>query len=124
MKKFLISFLLMVAVFCLAVRAESSSKPDGSGTMGNEAAFSPLDVKVFPNPVLNKQFTLELSNRYLQEIRITNIVGMQVYYRKFTAPVTKYQVFLDQLPDGIYLLKVSSSENLAKTVKLLVRSGK
>jgi len=123
MKKLFLSVMLIFAVSCLAAQTAGNAKPQTPGTSGNEQAFSSLEMKVFPNPVQNRRFTLELSNQVLSEIRITNIAGIQVFQKKFTTPVNRYQVLLDQIPDGIYLLRVTSGENLSRTTKLLVTTN-
>ncbi len=123
MKKHLFSILLLFAVFCLAAQPAENTKSQVPGSSGMEPAFGSLEMKVFPNPVLNRRFTLELPTQGISEIRITNIAGIQVYQKKLSNTVNRYQVFLDHIPDGIYLLKVTSAENLSKTTKLLVTSG-
>jgi hypothetical protein len=96
------------------------------GTFGEMSGTDGLivqeDLKVFPNPVLDKKFTVELYKYAISEIKISNIAGKQVYERKFTLPVNRYEVLTNDLPNGIYLLRISASNNTFRTIKLLINS--
>jgi hypothetical protein len=76
--------------------------------------------RVFPNPVLHKKFTIDISDNFISEIRISNIAGKLVYEKKFTLPVSRFEVSTDNLPDGIYLLRINASNNSSRTIKLLI----
>jgi hypothetical protein len=86
----------------------------------DEITGSSADLKVFPNPVQNKSFNIELGNDKILEIRISNIAGSMVYRKTLPAPAEKYQVFTDNIPNGIYLLKIITANHISKTVKLLI----
>ncbi|HAX95100.1 MAG TPA: hypothetical protein DCY35_01045 [Prolixibacteraceae bacterium] len=79
-------------------------------------------IKVFPNPVTDKWFTVEVSDQNIQEIRLTNIAGTAVYIRKFQGMVNRHRVALENIPSGIYLLRVTTDTNQARTTKLLVKN--
>lgn len=119
--KRLLTFILGLVFF-----GTLSAQPVYTGKVGGQVAgetiHTALDVKVYPNPVHYKRFTIEVFNQTIQEIRITNIAGNQVFYKKFTAPVTRYQVVLENIPNGIYLLKITSPGS-SKTLKLLVSTN-
>lgn len=80
------------------------------------------EIKVFPNPVTDKWFTVEVADQNIQEIRITNIAGTAVYIRKFQGMVNRHRVTLENIPSGIYLLRVTTDTNQARTSKLLVKN--
>ena len=121
MKIRLIVYLFLLA--CIPLYAQPGNAGGSKGISGNEGVYATFDVKVFPNPVQNGRFTIELNNENLQEIRISNIAGVVVYQKKFSVPVSRFQVMTGSLPDGIYLLKVSATHESAKTLKLLVHNG-
>jgi hypothetical protein len=88
---------------------------------GNEIN-SMLEVRIFPNPVTDKRVNIELADQSIQEIRITNIAGSVVYSKRFLAQVTKHQIVLENVPNGVYLMRVISDGNLSRTSKLMVRN--
>jgi len=122
-KKLIILISLMVAFLTMSALTVSGTGNAIPLNPGNERPLNQLELKVFPNPVLQKQFTIELSNGNISEISIANIAGQQVFMQKCTSPENRVTVKIQALPDGIYFLKVSSVNNVAKTIKLLVRSS-
>lgn len=81
-----------------------------------------LDVKVFPNPVNDKRVTVELKDQVIQEIRIVNIAGSVVYLKRFQVPVSRHQVMLENISNGVYMLRITAPNNLTRTTKLMVRN--
>ncbi len=123
MKGFIISVMLLFAVGLLQGQ-ESAPGVSSAFSRGTEVQAAQPEVKVFPNPVHNRRFTVETGNALIREIRITNIAGSQIYLKKFSVPVQRFEITTDNIPDGVYLLRVSNSGNTAKTVKLLVSNPK
>jgi hypothetical protein len=81
-----------------------------------------FEVRIFPNPVVDKRLNIELTDQIIQELRITNIAGVIIFSKKFSAPVNRYQVLLDNVSNGVYLLRITSSGNQTRTLKLMVRN--
>jgi hypothetical protein len=121
-KKLLPLILLLFSFWALRAQTDGRLVTGIAIHPGNESALNQMDLKVFPNPVLNKKFTVELGNNTISEIRISNIAGVQVYDKKFLTPLNRYEVIVDQIPDGIYFLRVNADNNSSKTVKLLISS--
>jgi hypothetical protein len=120
-----ILLILLVLSFRFLSAQTFSRQSDGFPVSpGNENELNQPELKVFPNPVLQKQFTIELSNGYISEIRIANIAGKQVFTRKIATPETRILVEIDDLPDGIYFLRVNTFHNASKTIKLLIHSSR
>ncbi len=113
-------------LFAVGLLQGQESAPGVSSALsrGTEVQAAQPEVKVFPNPVHNRRFTVETGNALIREIRITNIAGSQIYLRKFSVPVQRFEITTENIPDGVYLLRVSNPGNTAKTVKLLVSNPK
>lgn len=75
-----------------------------------------VTFKVYPNPADN-YVRVEASNS-IDEITVYSIYGQSL--NKYTPNNSNYQVGLENLPSGIYLLKVSSN-NTEKTIKVIKR---
>ncbi len=97
-----------------------SSRVDMTVAPGVENPVTAFDVKVFPNPVVNKRFTVETNTWAIQEIRILNIAGVEVLVKKMDTPINRVQIFTGTIPRGIYLLKISAGNQATKTLKLLI----
>lgn len=121
-------FLLLILILFLGLNTvdAQTSGWQSTGTevlvpAGNENSGI-LEVRIFPNPVTDKRVNIELADQAIQELRITNIAGSVIYSKRFQAPVTKHQIVLENVPSGVYLLRVISENNLTRTSKLMVRN--
>ena len=119
MKKYFGLVLLLLLLAPPAARAAGSGTgPDLGG--GNENTLAGFDVKVFPNPVTARRFTIESSQSAIREVRILNIAGTEVLHRKTDGQNNRLQVFTGNIPNGVYLLKIQTSGQGTKTLKLLI----
>jgi hypothetical protein len=119
MKRFLILtglLFMLTPVICLGDEGGKAL----TGKAKTEIPLNSPDLKVFPNPVQNKWFAIELSNDKIIEIKISNIAGSSIYFKTLPIPAEKYQVFTDNIANGIYLLRITSANHFSKTVKLLI----
>ncbi len=80
------------------------------------------ELKVYPNPVDNKRVTLEVSSDEIAEIRLVNIMGKELIARNLDFPVSKYLLTLENIPNGIYFVRVKTSKNKIVVKKLVVSS--
>jgi hypothetical protein len=123
-KKILPVLFVILALFLhSAITANEFSSGTGF-TPDSKSSLVIEEWRVFPNPVLHKKFTIDLSGNFISEIRISNIAGKQVYEKKFTLPVSQFEFSTDNLPDGIYLLRINASNNSSRTIKLLISTGR
>ncbi len=122
MRGLLLLMVWMIPLISLQAQSGNGAKGILPVTSGSEGAFNSQDIRVFPNPVLQKRFTVETAGRTILEIRISNIAGIMVYDKKFMIPVSRFEAIIDQIPSGIYLLRISCDNHTSKTIKLLISS--
>lgn len=79
-----------------------------------------LELKIYPNPCKADKLTLELGSQQISEYQITNIAGKQIQKEKFSYPENKKQILLENIQNGIYLIRVKSGDNKAIVKKLIV----
>ena len=79
-----------------------------------------IDLKVFPNPCTGRKLTVEIDNKELAELRISNIAGKVVILKRFLIPVNKVEINMDNTPNGIYLIQAKTSDNKLVARKLIV----
>ncbi len=85
-------------------------------TVGVNELYKESDFEVYPNPN-NGIFTIS-SKDIIQKIEVTNIAG-QTLFTETTAEKTK-QLQLNHFAQGIYFIKVSYSDGLSITKKVIV----
>jgi hypothetical protein len=83
-------------------------------TLADQAA-----LKIFPVPVKENSFTVT-SEREITMIRITNIIGQEIYRNKQSLPVFTTRVFLDAPQRGMYLVTVYFTDNSRAVRKIMV----
>jgi hypothetical protein len=64
-----------------------------------------------------------MDNQELSEIKITNITGKQIYFKKLVIPESKKQIQFENIPNGVYLIQIKTTENKLVAKKLLVASN-
>jgi hypothetical protein len=77
------------------------------------------DIRVFPNPTQNRSLTIQMMQMGRYTVKIFDLYGGMV--DQFMFEGLAYQAILQDLPDGIYLLKIQDVEKIIYTTKLLVK---
>lgn len=85
-----------------------------------EESQEQIELKIFPNPCKNKKVTVEVSDDFLLEIKVTNIAGKTVLLKKIEFPSNKEILELTDIPNGIYLVQVKTSNQKRFVKKLMI----
>lgn len=121
MKKILEILIFLIVVLPHPAGAMDISY-DPAGAPYGKTMHMAVELMVYPNPVFQKQFTVELHPGNITGITITNIAGRQVFDRAYPSSGNRVTIQTNDIPDGIYFLKVKATNNISKTVKLIIRS--
>ncbi len=116
---------LLITIFSFFILASFAFQPAIEiGQQDNRGAVdsSLNELRVYPNPSETGQVTLEMNTGEISEIRLINIAGKEVVYRKIDFGTPKYVLPLNNLPNGIYFIRVKSVENKTVVKKLIVSS--
>jgi hypothetical protein len=119
MNKFLHIILFSVFIFL----SFAASPGNGSWPQSDVKPLESNELKVYPNPAENGRVTLELNNGMISEIRLINIAGKEAAVQKMDFETPKYTLELVNVPNGIYFIRVKTTENKV-VVKKLVVSGR
>jgi hypothetical protein len=84
-----------------------------------EVSNSPFNIS--PNPAKEKIFISSNQSLEKAKLRIFNPIGNIVLERNFSSIQSKTEIDLPVLPDGIYLLKIESEENIFSQKVLIQR---
>lgn len=120
MKKFVISITFFLAVLPAFAGMTGRRGVEMIDVTTGRNASAPAEVTISPNPVHGQWFTVEISSGYIKDIRILNITGTEVYHRMQDAAVSRYRIYTGKLPDGVYLLKITTHEQHSRTYKLMI----
>lgn len=115
-----IILLITISVFSLSVLANGLPTFASNWDSTFQKDEMENELKIYPNPCKQEKLTIEFNNQQIQEIRITNIAGKEVLVKKFQFPENKKQIQLNDISNGIYLLRVKTEENKTVVKKLIV----
>ncbi len=109
---------IILLLFTLIVASASYAQDTGFSSFQNEEEKN--EVKVYPNPCKNNKVTIDYTLKEISEIRITNITGKQVYLKEYKFPISKIQLSLHDIPNGIYLVQISTTDKKRTVKKLMI----
>ena len=113
----LISFIIVsVSVFSQNLQANS---PGWNNQFSEESNLS-LELRVYPNPCTDGKVTVELNNQEISEVRLTNITGKEVFLKKFPLAENKKEIQLIDIPNGLYIIRIITSNQKQVMKKLMV----
>lgn len=86
-----------------------------SAALGNPS-FAGSAISIYPNPVVNNQFTLALPNSITGKVAvtITNMLGQQVYNSSAEANATMPINPKNQLEEGVYVVTISNNGEIVQ----------
>ena len=79
-----------------------------------------LNVSIQPNPVTNNQFTV-IGNQAITSVKVFSIVGKTVYSKSVVSRQKEVKVVLNEIPDGIYLVRITFGKDQSVIKKIVVQ---
>jgi hypothetical protein len=79
-----------------------------------------IDLVVNPNPVSGGQFTLSSTLPFIS-IEVVSMIGRSVYSQNFSHPQRDARVMLNNLPVGVYFVKVLYGDNQSGIKKIVLQ---
>jgi len=119
MKKFILIFIistLTISGFSQNISGSSS----GWNNLYIEENNTSSELRIYPNPCTDSKLTIEFNTREITEIRLTSITGKEVFLKKFQFAENKKQIQLNEIPNGIYIVKITTSDQKMVVKKLMV----
>lgn len=119
MKKIILLFIISALSFSgISQNSEGSKSVWNTPNIQDNSSIS--DPKIYPNPCKDEKITIEFIAHEISEIRVTNIAGKEVLLKKFEYTENKKQIQLTEIPNGIYLLRIKTTDDKMVVKKLLV----
>ena len=85
-----------------------------------ETQNSSTDVNIYPNPVKHNKLTIKFKHHQIKEIRLTNILGKEVLLKHYQNSLNEIVLELTNIPNGIYLVRIKTTDNQIVVKKLMV----
>lgn len=122
MKKSLLFIFLLIFTLTLHGQKDSVNiagalaQKDFSGETNN------INISIYPVPVRDNSFTIK-TDRDISFVKITNIIGQDVFRLKYTEPVQLIKIILENPKRGLYLVTIIFSDGVRVVKKIMVEQS-
>lgn len=122
MKKSLL--LIFLSIFTLSLHAQKDSLNIARSLSQKESAKDPaaISVNIYPVPVRENSFTIK-TDRDISFIKITNIIGQDIFRVQYSNPQQLIKVFLDNPKRGMYLVTMLFTDGTRVVKKIMVEES-
>lgn len=117
--KQIILFTLSIFIYVASFSQNINSSANWNNSFFETKQSTPK-LKIYPNPCKTNIVTIDFNSNQITEIQLINITGKQVFSKKFNSVENKIQLELNDIQNGMYLLKVKSIDNKMVVKKFIV----
>jgi hypothetical protein len=122
MKKSLLLILLTFFTIGLQAQKDTISVQNRPVQRSFSSDASNINISIFPVPVRENYFNIK-SEKEFSSIKITNIIGQDIYREKYNDPQTLAKINLDNPKRGMYLVTVVFSDGLRIVKKIMIEQA-
>lgn len=79
-----------------------------------------ISVDLFPNPVTEGRLNIR-STKQILSVQVLNITGKMVFSQEYAPGNNNLTIELDGMERGLYLVRISSDNNLVHTEKVMLK---
>jgi len=122
MKKSLLLFSFVFFILSLQAQKDTiniSARPE---QMSYSTEATNIAISIFPVPVRENYFNIK-SEKEFSSVKITNIIGQDIYREKFNNPQTLAKITLDNPRRGMYMVTVIFSDGLRIVKKIMIEQA-
>ena len=80
------------------------------------------NVSIYPVPVRDNSFSIK-SEKYISYVKITNIIGQDIYRFQYNDPTQLIKVSLENPKRGMYLVTIKFSDGMRIVKKIMVEQS-
>ncbi len=122
MKKSLLFIILFMIAFAAQAQKDTASI---AGVLPQRTLFgdaSPVTVSIYPVPVRENSFTIK-TDKDIAFVRITNIIGQDIYREKYSTPLQMTKIFLENPKRGMYLVAILFGDGTKVVKKIMIEES-
>lgn len=119
MKHFLL--ILIISIFPINLFSQRDSVNIASSSASKEyfKEVSDVNISIYPVPVRDNTFNIR-SDKEISSIKITNIIGQDIFRIKYSTPQFLSKVILDNPRRGMYMVVILFSDNTRIVRKVMI----
>jgi len=122
MKKSLLFIFLLF--YTISLQAQKDTVNYSSPEIRKHAlAEAPnVNINIYPVPVRENRFTIK-SDKEISFVKITNIIGQDIFRAKYNNPLALIQIVLDNPQRGMYLVTIIFNDNSRIVKKIMIEQS-
>jgi hypothetical protein len=114
---------IFLFIFSLTLQAQKDTiNIAGSLTQKDDYRLTPVNVSIYPVPVRENSFTIK-TDRDISFVKITNIIGQDVFRIKCMSPQQLLKIPLDNPRRGMYIVTIIFSDGTRVVKKIMVEES-
>jgi len=116
--------LIFFLIFTLTLHGQKDSVNFIGAIAQRDISRDPnsLKVSIYPVPVRENSFTIK-TNKDISLVKITNIIGQDIFRLKYNDPQQLIKIFLDNPKRGMYLVTIIFSDGTRIVKKIMVEES-
>jgi hypothetical protein len=122
MKKSLLLFSFVFFTLSLKAQNDTISISSRLTQMSYSAEAANITFSIFPVPVRENYFNIK-SEKEFSSVKITNIIGQDIYREKYNDPQTFAKIVLDNPRRGMYIVTVVFSDGMRIVKKIMIEQA-
>ena len=122
MKKILLFVLSVIFSFSLQAQKDSTAIASLRMKQGISSKGPDVTVNIYPVPVREDYFNIK-TDREVSFVKITNIIGQDIYRTQYNNPQTLNKITLDNPGRGMYLVTIIFSDGVRVVKKIMIEDS-
>jgi len=122
MKKSLLLILLVILTVSLQAQKDTTNYFGTPSYQDISRSATAINVNIFPVPVRENSFTIK-TDRNISFVRITNIIGQDIYRVKYNNPEQLIRIILDNPKRGMYLVTINFGDGTRVVKKIMIEES-
>jgi hypothetical protein len=119
MKRSLLLIFLLIFTLTIHGQKDTFNVTGALAQKGFSREGNNVNVSIYPVPVRYSSFTIK-TDRDISFVKITNIIGQDVYRIQYNEPQSLIKIFLENPNRGMYLVTIIFSDGLRVVKKIMV----
>jgi hypothetical protein len=121
-KKSLLFILFIIYALSLQAQKDTVNYTPPAVQKNASAEAANVDINIYPVPVRENRFTIK-SDREIAFVKITNIIGQDIFRAQYNNPQTITKIVLDNPKRGMYLVTIIFSDNVRVVKKIMIEQS-
>lgn len=122
MKKSLLFIFLLIFTLTIHAQKDTTNVVGTLPQKNNSSESGNINISIFPVPVRDNTFTIK-TDRDINLVRVTNIIGQDIYRIQFNSSQQVVRVPLDNPRRGMYLVTIIFSDGIRVVKKIMIEES-